>query len=65
MNRRHCVEGPSLMESMRQEIRQFVIASDDLLFCGVNADQLSKAERDAIHHYVSLIAAKFPAVPPG
>ncbi len=53
------------MESMRQEIRQFVIASDDLLFCGVNADQLSKAERDAIHHYVSLIAAKFPAVPPG
>ncbi len=50
------------MKSMREEIRQFAIASECLIFSGMNSGELSNMERETIQHYVATLAAKFPAV---
>ncbi|MDK2745270.1 MAG: hypothetical protein H8K03_21125 [Nitrospira sp.] len=50
------------MESIRDEIRQFAVASERLIIIGTNPDDLSKRERETIQHYLAMLAAKFPAV---
>lgn len=52
------------MESMmREEIQQFLTASEQLLDLSVDANDLSYAEREALWVYLSTIAEKFPVRP--
>ncbi len=52
------------MESMmREEIQQFLMASEQLLDLSVEADELSYVEREALWVYLSTIAEKFPVRP--
>lgn len=55
--------GP-LMDIQHEDIKRFIVASHNLLNPSVKLDELTTMERGLIQHYVSMIAAKFPAVTP-
>ncbi|MDK2745103.1 MAG: hypothetical protein H8K03_19855 [Nitrospira sp.] len=52
------------MDIQHEDIKRFIVASHNLLNPSVKLDELTTMERGLIQHYVSMIAAKFPAVTP-
>ncbi|UVT16440.1 MAG: hypothetical protein H8K04_02425 [Nitrospira sp.] len=50
---------------LREEIRQFMIASENLLDGTMRADELTSLDLELIQYYLFEIAQKYPPIFPG
>lgn len=51
--------------TLRDEIKQFMVACEVMLDTDLNADELNHLEHELLQHYLSKVAQKFPRSYPG
>jgi hypothetical protein len=51
--------------TLRDELRQFMVACEMMLDCSISSDELNHLEHELLQYYLSKVAQKFPQSHPG